>query len=131
MNYLKRNEVMVDSGILENKKTMLSNYVKDKFIEKVKIHLEMFGKSSDINIDHLVKQVVDYGKYEIIWDSDFTKPIGIKRLGDNYKMEVTGRYVVSTDKDGYNRILYSSQFIDFNITEYRDERLDKLLKNKI
>ena len=122
---------MADSGILENKKTMLSNYVKDKFIEKVKIHLEMFGKSSDINIDHLIKQVVDYGKYEIIWDSDFTKPIGIKRLGDNYKMEVTGGRYHVTDKDGYNRILYSSQFIDFNITEYRDERLDKLLKNKI
>lgn len=114
---------------------MLSNYVKDILTEKVKILLEIAGKSSDVNLDSIVNSIDEYGKYEIIWNRDFTKPVGTKRISDDYRLEVRGgKYYLLHENGTYvNKVLFSSQFIDFNIQKYRDEKLGEILgkNNKI
>lgn len=103
---------MVDLILLDINKLliMLSNYVRDILTEKVKILLKMAGKSSDVNLDSIVNSIGEYGKYEIIWDRDFTKPVGTRRISDHYKIEVRGgKYYLLHENGSYaNKVLFSS-----------------------
>jgi hypothetical protein len=92
--------------------------------------------SSNI-IEKLLNQMEGCGHYEIIWDVN-TQPIGMKRLPDNIIIKYEkdpimphGYYRIGYPKTmGFNseRILYPSQYIIFNISQYRERRLREILK---
>jgi hypothetical protein len=74
-------------------------------------------------IDYLVSNVDGLGKYEISYLDIF--PTGIHKL-DNYQVEYkNGKYYLSIN--GTTTDLKANEFIDFNIKEFRNIQLKKLL----
>jgi hypothetical protein len=106
----------------------MNDYIKDKLRLKLNLHASS-GKKREgvINekvIEFLVKQVDGLGKYEISYLGSF--PTGIHKLDDNYQVEYkNGKYYLSLH--GVTTDLKANEFIDFNIKEFRNIQLKKLL----
>ena len=106
----------------------MDNYIKDKLRLKLNLHASSGKKKEgvvdEIVIESLVKQVDGLGKYEIIYKGNF--PVGIAKLDDNYQVEYkNGKYYLSIH--GTTTDVRANEFIDFNIKEFRNIQLKKLL----
>lgn len=106
----------------------MKDYIRHKLSLKLNLHAssgkKRTGVISDRVIDSLVKEIDGLGKYEILYKGNF--PISINKLDDDYIVEYkNGKYYLTifnttTDID-------ANCFIDFNIKEYRDIQLKKVL----
>jgi hypothetical protein len=102
-------------------------YFKDKLRSKLNIIAKSKGVSP-YEIDDIDYNKIEFGCYEIIWkqfksnDEWLTKVISLRKLNtSNYRVEF-GHYFI----DG--KAFTSSQFIHFDIREYREQKLNELLK---
>ncbi len=106
----------------------MNNYIKDKLRLKLNLHVSS-GKNregviDEKVIDYLAKQVDGLGKYEISYLGSF--PTGIHKLDDNYQVEYkNAKYYLSMN--GTTTDVKANEFIDFNIKEFRNIQLKKLL----
>ncbi len=106
----------------------MNNYIKDKLRLKLNLHVSS-GKNregviDEKVIDYLAKQVDGLGKYEISYLGSF--PTGIHKLDDNYQVEYkNAKYYLSMN--GTTTDVKANEFIEFNIKEYRNIQLKKLL----
>jgi hypothetical protein len=105
----------------------MNNYIKDKLRLKLNL-VASSGKNKGVIdekvIESLTKQIDGLGKYEIIYTGNF--PVGIAKLNDNYQVEYkNGKYYLSIH--GTTTDLKANEFIDFNIKEFRNIQLKKLL----
>jgi hypothetical protein len=106
----------------------MNDYIKDKLRLKLNLHASSGKKREGVIdekvIEFLVKQVDGLGKYEISYLGSF--PTGIHKLDDNYQVEYkNGKYYLSLH--GVTTDLKANEFIDFNIKEFRNIQLKKLL----
>jgi hypothetical protein len=104
----------------------MNDYIKDKLRLKLNLHAgkKREGVIDEKVIEFLVKQVDGLGKYEISYLGSF--PTGIHKLDDNYQVEYkNGKYYLSLH--GVTTDLKANEFIDFNIKEFRNIQLKKLL----
>jgi hypothetical protein len=106
----------------------MNNYIKDKLRLKLNLYASS-GKNREGIIDEkviesLAKQVDGLGNYEIIYRGNF--PVGIVKLNDFHNIEYkNGKYYLSIH--GTTTDLKANEFIDFNIKEFRNIQLKKLL----
>ncbi len=107
----------------------MSNYYKDKLHHKLQL---LFDNKVEINGD--IKKIVDEisdditgdGDYEIIWKSQ--RPVSLKKLND-VKINKTGvNYIITGD--GNTRLLFWAQIINFNISEFREEKLNLIFNER-
>ena len=106
----------------------MNNYIKDKLRLKLNLHLSSGKKREGVIdekvIDKLSKEADGLGKYEIIYTGNF--PVGLVKLSDDFKVEYkNGKYYLSIH--GTTTDLKANEFIDFNVKEYRNIQLKKLL----
>jgi hypothetical protein len=106
----------------------MNNYIKDKLRLKLNLHLSSGKKREGVIdekvIDKLSKEADGLGKYEIIYRGNF--PVGLVKLSDDFKVEYkNGKYYL-TGHD-LTHCINANEFIDFNIKEYRNIQLKKLL----
>jgi hypothetical protein len=106
----------------------MNNYIKDKLRLKLNLYASSGKKKEGVIdekvIDYLLKQVDGLGKYEIIYRGIF--PSSINKLDNNYQVEYkNGKYYLSIN--GTSTSLNANEFIDFNIKEFRNIQLKKLL----
>jgi hypothetical protein len=101
----------------------MSNYYKDKLHHKLQL---LFDNKVEINgdikkiVDEISDDIIGDGDYEIIWKSQ--RPVSLKKLND-VKINKTGvNYIITGD--GNTRLLFWSQIINFNISDFRDEKLN-------
>jgi len=118
---------------------MDNQYVRNKLSIKLNMIMSQGNKTegvvTDAVIDKLLKIDSDnyyvydkFGLYEIIWDERKLFPIALMRLDDGYTCEKSGSNYVLFYKGNYEKALFWSQIIDFNVQEWRDEQL-KLVFN--
>jgi hypothetical protein len=106
----------------------MNNYIKDKLRLKLNLYASSGKKREGVIdekvIESLAKQIDGLGKYEIIYKGIF--PTGIHKLDDNYQVEYkNGKYYLSMN--GTTTDVKANEFIDFNIKEFRNIQLKKLL----
>ena len=104
----------------------MNDYIKDKLRLKLNLHAgkKREGVIDEKVIEFLVKQVDGLGKYEISYLGSF--PTGIHKLDDNYQVEYkNGKYYLTIQ--GVTTDVRANEFIDFNIKEFRNIQLKKLL----
>lgn len=106
---------------------MLSNYVNSKLTPKIKIHLKLMGNEQNIDTSPLVEKVKEVGMYRIIWKDSI--PVDMELIPEGSKIEVmNGKYHLFNISGNYVRQLFSSEFIQFDLKEFRDYKLKKILK---
>lgn len=110
----------------------MNGYCRHKLKEKIKIHRELGGLDplDDIILNAITELIfngiTEFGKYEITWKNNI--PVQLTKISDEYKIEVmSGKYYIMSKNNGYAKQLYSSEFIDFNLKEYRDSQINKIL----
>lgn len=106
----------------------MDNYIKDKLRLKLNLHLSSGKKREGVVdekvIESLARQVNGLGNYEIIYRGNF--PVGIVKLDDFNNIEYkNGKYYLSIN--GTTTDLKANEFIDFNVKEYRNIQLKKIL----
>lgn len=106
----------------------MDNYIKDKLRLKLNLHLSSGKKREGVVdekvIESLARQVNGLGNYEIIYRGNF--PVGIVKLDDFNNIEYkNGKYYLSMN--GTTTDVKANEFIDFNIKEFRNIQLKKLL----
>lgn len=105
---------------------MLEDFVRSKLTKKLRTHLKLNGKGSNISFDNLADEVKEIGHYEIIWKDDF--PVDIKKIDKELTIGTGfGKYTL-IDSNGYARQLFSSEYIEISALEFRDWKLKKILK---
>ena len=108
----------------------MSNYYKDKLHHKLQL---LFDNKVEINGD--IKKIVDEisdditgdGDYEIIWKSQ--RPVSLKKLND-VKINKAGVNYIITGGGTTTRLLFWSQIINFNISEFREEKLNLIFNER-
>ena len=112
----------------------MNDYIKDKLRLKLNLHLSSGKKKEGVIdekvIDKLSKEADGLGKYEIIYrvlgDKSGNFPVGLVKLSDDLKVEYkNGKYYLSIH--GTTTALKENEFIDFNVKEYRNIQLKKIL----
>lgn len=106
----------------------MNNYIKDKLRLKLNLHVSSGKRREGVIdekvIDYLASNVDGLGKYEISYLGSF--PTGIHKLDDNYQVEYkNGKYYLTIQ--GVTTDVKANEFIDFNIKEFRNIQLKKLL----
>ena len=106
----------------------MDNYIKDKLRLKLNLHLSSGKKREGVIdekvIDKLSKEADGLGKYEIIYRGNF--PVGLVKLSNDFKVEYkSGKYYLT--RHDLTHCINANEFIDFNIKEYRNIQLKKLL----
>jgi len=107
----------------------MSNYYKDKLHHKLQL---LFDNKVEINGD--IKKIVDEisdditgdGDYEIIWKSQ--RPVSLKKL-NNVEVNKSGVSYIITG-DGNTRLIFWAQIINFNISEFREEKLNLIFNER-
>jgi hypothetical protein len=107
----------------------MSNYYKDKLLNKLQL---LFDNKVEINGD--IKKIVDEisdditgdGDYEIIWKSQ--RPVSLKKLNDVKINKAGVNYIITGDSN--TRLLFWAQIINFNISEFRDEKLNLIFNER-
>ena len=106
---------------------MLSNYVENKLKLKVTTHLRLAGLDTNVDISSLVEKVKEMGNYKIVWKENI--PVDIEMFDFLHKVEVeSGKYFIFNESGSFRQQLYSSEFIEFNLKEMREYKLNKILK---
>ena len=106
---------------------MLNKYVEHKLKLKVITHLRLAGLDTNVDITSLVEKVRDMGDYKITWKENI--PTNIEMFDFPHKVEVeSGKYFIFNESGGFRQQLYSSEFIEFNLKEMREFKLNKILK---
>jgi len=106
---------------------MLSNYVEHKLKLKVTTHLRLAGLDINVDISPLIEKVKEMGDYKIVWKENV--PTDIEMFDFPHKVEVeSGKYFIFNESGGFRQQLYSSEFIEFNLKEMREYKLNKILK---
>jgi hypothetical protein len=106
---------------------MLSKYVEYKLMRKVKTHLSLAGLDTNVDITSLVEKIKEFGDYKITWTQNV--PTDIKMYDKPHKVRVeSGKYFILNEDGSFINQLYSSEFIDFDIKEMREYKLNKILK---
>lgn len=106
---------------------MLNKYVEHKLKLKVTTHLRLAGLNTNVDISTLVEKVKDMGDYKITWKENI--PINIEMFDFPHKVEVeSGKYFIFNESGSFRQQLYSSEFIEFNLKEMREYKLNKILK---
>ncbi len=98
---------------------------KEFFKKKLNQHLYnvLSPRGETFEIDDSVFSELTEGCYEIVWNSRELKVVGLNKLNDSYEIR-NGKYVIGS------KLLYPSQFIHFKVSDWREERINKLLKVK-
>jgi hypothetical protein len=108
-------------------------YVRNKLSTKLNLIMSQGTKSdgvvTDKVIDSMMKSFDGYGVYEIVWDKARLFPIGLSKLSDKYTVSRSGKNYVMTFEGQYEKVLFWSQIINFDIQEWREQQLKKVLKN--
>ncbi len=106
---------------------MFSNYVEHKLKLKVTTHLRLAGLDINVDISPLIEKVKEMGDYKIVWKENV--PTDIEMFDFPHKVEVeSGKYFIFNESGGFRQQLYSSEFIEFNLKEMREYKLNKILK---
>ena len=106
---------------------MLNKYIEHKLKLKVTTHLRLAGLDTNVDITSLVEKVKDMGDYKITWKENV--PINIEMFDFPHKVEVeSGKYFIFNESGSFRQQLYSSEFIEFNLKEMREFKLNKILK---
>lgn len=106
---------------------MLNEYIEHKLKLKVTTHLRLAGLNTNVDISTLVGKVKDMGDYKITWKENI--PTNIEMFDFPHKVEVeSGKYFIFNESGSFRQQLYSSEFIEFNLKEMREFKLNKILK---
>ena len=107
----------------------MSNYYKDKLLNKLQLlsdnKVEISGDIKKI-VNEISDDITGDGDYEIIWKSQ--RPVSLKKLND-VKINKSGVSYIITG-DGNTRLLFWAQIINFNISEFRDEKLNLIFNER-
>ena len=107
----------------------MSNYYKDKLLHKLQLlsdnKVEISGDIKKI-VNEISDDITGDGDYEIIWKSQ--RPVSLKKLND-VKINKSGVSYIITG-DGNTRLLFWAQIINFNISEFRDEKLNLIFNER-
>ena len=107
-------------------------YVRNKLSIKLNLVMSQGSKSEGVVtekvIDSMIKSVDGYGVYEIVWDKAKLFPIGLSKLSDKYTVSRSGKNYVLTFEGQYEKVLFWSQIINFDIQEWREHQIKKILK---
>jgi hypothetical protein len=106
---------------------MFNKYVENKLKLKIKTHLKLAGLDTNIDISKLVEKVKELGDYKITWVKNIPTDIVMYDKPHQVRVE-SGRYFIFSEDGTFKHQLYSSEFIDFNIKEMREYKLNKILK---
>ena len=108
-------------------------YVRNKLSTKLNLIMSQGNKSEGVVtekvIDSMMKSFDGYGIYEIIWDQAKLFPIGLSKLSDKYTITKSGKNYVMTFEGKYEKSVFWSQIINFDIQEWRNHQLKKVLEN--
>ncbi len=96
------------------------DYYKNKLKEKVNIIFNSKGIKNDLEIKDSLFKGVTLGKYEIVWDIINDNILSLIKIDKEVKV-FNGLYYFGS------KTLHSSQFIEFNIQEEREFKLNKVL----
>ena len=118
---------------------MNNQYVRNKLSIKLNMIMSQGKKTEGVVdekvIDKLLKLDSEnyygydkFGLYEIIWDKPKLFPISLMRLDDGYTCHKSGKSYIILYQNKYEKALFWSQIIEFNVQEWRDEQL-KLVFN--
>ena len=121
---------------------MHNQYVRNKLSIKLNLIMSQGIKTEGVVdekvIDKLLKLDSEnyygydkFGLYEIIWDQPKLFPIALMRLSDDYTCHKSGKSYIILYKNKYEKSLFWSQIIEFNVQEWRDEQLKLVLENKL
>lgn len=106
---------------------MLNKYVEHKLKLKVNTHLSLAGLDNNVDLSSLIEKVKELGNYRITWKQNI--PTDIEMYLDTHKIEVqSGKYYIFSESGDFKHQLFSSEFIEFNLKEMREYKLNKLLK---
>ena len=106
---------------------MLSNYVNSKLTPRIRLHLKLMGKNDNVDFTSLVKNVKEIGMYRVIWKDSI--PVDIELIPKDFRVEVmSGKYHLFNGSGIFVRQLFSSEFIEFSVKEFREYKLKKILK---
>jgi len=109
----------------------MESYARRKLSAKINLILSQGRKSEGVvsqkAIDSLMKSFEGEGAYEIVWDQKNLFPIGMQKLSDKYDITKCGSNYVLTHEGRYEKVLFWSQIIKFDIQEYRNSILKELL----
>jgi UDP-glucose 4-epimerase len=101
-------------------------FYKNKLKEKIDLILKSKGIDNNIELKDSLFIGLRPGKYEILWDLKGDKILSLMPITGDIKVE-NGVYYIHSNNS--NRILYSSQYIEFNSQDERDEKIKKILKS--
>ena len=106
---------------------MPNEYFEHKLKLKVTTHLRLAGLDTNVDISSLVEKVKEMGNYRITWKQNV--PTDIEMFDFPHKVKVeSGKYFIFNESGGFRQQLYSSEFIEFNLKEMREFKLNKILK---
>jgi len=110
----------------------MNSYIKDKLSLKLNLHLSKGEKTSGVVTDRLITKILTgfegYGSYEIVWDKKDLLPLSLKKIPGDFDIRYTGSQYIVMYEGRYNKVLFPAQYIEFNISEYRNQVLKELLK---
>jgi hypothetical protein len=86
-------------------------FYKNKLKEKIDLILKSKGIDNNIELKDSLFIGLRPGKYEILWDLKGDKILSLIPITGDIKVE-SGVYYIHSNNN--NRILYSSQYIEFN-----------------
>ena len=105
---------------------MSNEYFEHKLKLKVITHLRLAGLDTTIDILPLVEKVKEMGNYRITWKQNV--PIDIDMYLSSHEVKVeSGKYFIFSEDGTFKHQLYSSEFIEFNLKEMREYKLNKVL----
>ena len=111
----------------------MNAYVRNKLSIKLNMVMSQGKKTEGVVtekvIDSMMKSFDGYGIYEIIWDQAKLFPIGLTKFSDKYTITKSGKNYVMTFEGQYEKVLFWSQIIKFDIQEWRNHQLKKVLEN--
>jgi hypothetical protein len=106
---------------------MSNEYFEHKLKLKVITHLRLAGLDTTIDILPLVEKVKEMGNYRITWKQNVPTDIEMYLSSHDVKVE-SGKYFIFSEDGTFKHQLYSSEFIEFNLKEMREYKLNKILK---
>lgn len=111
----------------------MNQYVRNKLSLKLNMVMSQGKKKEGVitekSIDSIMSSFDGYGIYEIIWDQAKLFPIGLTKLSEKYEVSKSGKNYVLTFEGKYEKVLFWSQIIKFDIQEWRSQQLRKVLED--
>lgn len=97
--------------------------------DRVKIILDSKGLDLNIDIEDSLFKDIKPGKYEIIWDLKGEKILKLEPILGDVKVE-SGMYRIHNNRQYSSnyKYLYPLQYIDFDISQYRNDKIKNILK---